>query len=222
MNARIVPMATVLALTLLTGGCTITVPEGLGLPGAAAQGDQPTDGVNRNKVVSSVRVTPDTLVITAGSARDMVGNVAYTDGSFDSAVQWSSSDDTILSVNPTTGRVSGVKPGIATVVAASTLDPSKKNTATVTVRSADVVEAFASIDPKEATLKVGDTVRLNATIRLSDGSESPNVTWMTDNSSVALVSNGLVTAIAPGTTTITAMAVGDSTKKASAMITVTE
>lgn len=171
--------------------------------------------------VSRIQITSgETLVIKEGDKMSLSASVIYEDNTRDSSVSWSSSDNTIASVNNTTGSLSGVKEGITTLVATSLKYSSKKANLIVTVKRADVVEAITRIDPKEATLKVGDTVRLNATIQMSDGSLSPNVSWKSDNSSVVLVSNGLVTAIGEGTTTVTAIADGDSTKKAMAKITV--
>lgn len=175
----------------------------------------------KNVPVSKVQIASgDNIVITAGDKLDLVANVLYEDNTRDSAVSWSSSDNTIVSINPTTGAVSGVKEGLATILAVSIKDSNKKATSTVTVKKADVVEAITRVTPKEASIKVGETVRLDAKIQMSDGTYSPNVIWKSDNAGVALVSGGIVTGVGEGTTTITAIASGDSTKKASAKITV--
>lgn len=175
----------------------------------------------KNVNVSKVQITSgNNIVLTQGDKLDLVANVLYEDNTRDSAVTWSSSDNTIVAINSTTGAVSGVKDGLATVLAISIKDTGKKSSATVTVKKADVVEALTKITPKEASIKVGETVRLDAKIQMSDGTFSPNVVWKSDNTGIALVSGGLVTAIAEGTTTITAIASGDSTKKAMSKITV--
>ena len=175
----------------------------------------------KNVPVSKVQITSgDNIVVTQGDKLDLAANVLYEDNTRDSAIAWSSSDNTILSINSTTGAVSGIKEGLATVIATSLKDTSKRGSATVTVKKADVVEALTKITPKEASIKVGETVRLDAKIQMSDGSFSPNVNWKSDNSGIALVSNGLVTGVGEGTTTITAIADGDSTKKSMAKITV--
>lgn len=175
----------------------------------------------KNIPVAKVQITTgDNIVLTAGDKLDLVANVLYEDNTRDSAITWSSSDNTIVSINPTTGAVSGVKDGLATVIAVSIKDTNKKASSTITVKKADVVEAITKITPKEAIIKVSETIRLDAKIQMSDGSVSPNVIWKSDNNSIALVSGGLVTGISEGTTTITAIASGDSTKKASAKITI--
>jgi len=175
----------------------------------------------KDVLVSKVQIiSTDNLVVSEGAKVQVSGNVIYEDDTRDSAIEWSSSDNTILSVNSTTGDISGIKSGLATIVATSLKDKSKKDTLTVTVKKADVFEAITRVTPKESTLKVGETIQLQASIQMSDGKVSPNVVWKSANSSVALVTNGLVTAVGEGKTTITAVASGDSTKTAAATITV--
>lgn len=173
-----------------------------------------------NLPVSQVQAIPDTLVIAEGNKVKGNASVIYSDNSRNSDLIWTSSDNTIAAVNPTTGDISGVKAGIVTIIATAQKDSSKRSAITVTVKRGDVTEALTKISPTEATIKIGGTTRLNAQIQLSDGSNSPNVIWVSDNKSIALVSNGIVTGISEGTTTITAIAEGDSSKTASATITV--
>lgn len=172
--------------------------------------------------VKEVQAIPNQLVMTEGNKLKGTASVIYADNSRNSDIVWSSSDNTIATVNPTTGEISGLKAGIVTIIATSQKDTSKRASITVTVKQADVVDALTKIEPKEATIKVGETTRFNASVQMSDGSVSPNVIWSSDNQAIATVSNGLVTGIAEGTTTITATAQGDSTKKVSAKVTVTK
>ncbi|MDQ6417828.1 family 16 glycosylhydrolase [Paenibacillus sp. LHD-117] len=61
-----------------------------------------------------------------------------------------------------------------------------------------------TVNPSTAELKVGQTEQLNANVAPS-GATNKTVTWSVANSSVASVNaNGLVTGVAPGTTTVTA------------------
>jgi len=176
----------------------------------------------KNLPVREVQAIPETLVINEGNKVKATASVIYSDNSRSSDLLWSSSDNTLASVNATTGEISAIKPGIVTIIATAQTDTNKRSAITVTVKKADVIEAITKIDPKEATLKIGETVRLNASVQMSDGSISPNITWTTDNQAIALVTNGLVTGISEGTVNITATADGDSTKKVSARITVTK
>jgi len=65
-----------------------------------------------------------------------------------------------------------------------------------------------SIDSDELSLEIGETAKLNATVVPADA-ENKTVTWSSSDQSVATVSDdGTVTAIAPGTTDVTATAGG--------------
>lgn len=73
--------------------------------------------------------------------------------------------------------------------------------------------ASVSITPATASVSVGDTLRLTATVRDADGNTLTDriVTWSTSSTSLATVSQtGLVTAVAEGQVTITATAEGKS------------
>ena len=65
------------------------------------------------------------------------------------------------------------------------------------------------LNQTSATLEVGGTVSLTATVSPSNATDKA-VTWSTSNAGVATVSNGLVTAAGEGSATITAMAGGKS------------
>ena len=74
-----------------------------------------------------------------------------------------------------------------------------------------------SLDKSTASIAVGKTVVLTATVSPSNASNK-TITWSTNNSSVATVSNGTVTGKSSGTTTITATS--NNGKSASCSVTV--
>ncbi len=59
-----------------------------------------------------------------------------------------------------------------------------------------------SLDKTEATLKIGKTLTLTATVAPANAGNK-NVTWSSDREGVAIVENGVVTAVAEGTANIT-------------------
>ena len=74
----------------------------------------------------------------------------------------------------------------------------------------DVPVSSVSISQGTAEMLIGETIQLNATVLPSDASDK-TVTWASSKQSVATVTNkGSVTAIAEGTSTITASAGGKS------------
>lgn len=83
-----------------------------------------------------------------------------------------------------------------------------------------VVEQVA-LDHSNLTLKAGDTETLSATVLYSNNRTDNRVVWTTSNEAVASVDeNGVVIAIAPGTTVITAQASKNNTAE-SAVCTIT-
>ena len=81
-----------------------------------------------------------------------------------------------------------------------------------------IVVESVSLDATSMTLIEGDTQTLNATISPSNA-ENQKVLWVSSNSSVATVKEGVVTAIKPGTATITARS-DDGGKTATCSVTV--
>lgn len=78
-----------------------------------------------------------------------------------------------------------------------------------------------ALDHSSLTLKAGDTETLSATVLYSNNRTDNRVVWTTSNEAVASVDeNGVVIAIAPGTTVITAQASKNNTAE-SAVCTIT-
>ena len=79
-----------------------------------------------------------------------------------------------------------------------------------------------SVNPTQMNLFAGSTSQLTATV-LPTNASNKAVTWSTNNSQVATVnSSGRVTAVAPGTATITATTTDGTNLSASCVVTVTE
>ena len=84
-------------------------------------------------------------------------------------------------------------------------------TATFTNRTGDAVTAVAldvSVDTHKLTLKAGDTQTLSAAVKHEETTiDGLTVTWASDNTDVATVENGKITALAVGKARITAAVV---------------
>jgi uncharacterized protein YjdB len=130
-------------------------------------------------------------------------------------VTFTSSNTSVATVS-STGVITGVAPGTATIVATSE-GKSANVTATVTMAAVGSV----TVQPSTASLPVGQTTALAATVRDANGTiiTDRTVTWATTNGAVATVAaNGVVAALTVGSATITATVDG---KFGSAAITVT-
>ena len=163
--------------------------------------------------VTGVTLNHSALNMTVGGAdQTLTATVAPTDAT-DKSVSWSSSNTSVATV--TNGVVQAVGAGTATITVTTT-DGSKTATCTVTVTQP---VSGVSVSPTSATLNVGGTQQLTATVSPSTASNQ-NVTWSSSNTSVATVSNtGLVTAVATGTATIS-VTTADGSKTATCAITV--
>jgi uncharacterized protein YjdB len=132
------------------------------------------------------------------------------------AITWSSSDAGIVSVNQN-GVLTGVSPGNATITV-TTQNGAK--TASSVITSSNVLLTSVVLNKTNATVGVGDTTSIKATVAPAIASNK-TVLWSSSNPSVATVSSsGIVTAVAVGTATIAATAQDASGISASSSITV--
>ena len=159
-----------------------------------------------------VTLTPDALSFTEGdpgtqltvALLDSAGGTLSQTGR---VINWSSNNSSVASVNGT-GFVTPGAPGQA-VITATLQGTGLSATATVTV--ARVPVASVSVTPSLDTLVVLQQQQLTATPRDADGNALTGraVTWDGSDDNVATVSsNGRVTALSPGTMTVTATAGG--------------
>ena len=157
--------------------------------------------------VATVQVTPTTLSLQQGGAgqltatpRDGTGNALPG-----RPIVWSSSSDAIAVVS-STGRVTAVSVGSAVITATS---EGISGTSSVTVSNVPV--ASVTVTPANPTLSVNQTLGMTATMRDAGGNilSGRAVTWASQDQAVATVdAQGVVTAVASGTATITATSEG--------------
>jgi len=166
---------------------------------------------------ASVTITPSTLSVVVGTTGPLTATVKDAAGNVltGRTVTWAAAPTAVATVS-STGVVTGESVGTATITATS---GSASGTATVTVTPVPV--ATVTVSPGSATLTIGGTAPLSATLKDADGHvlTGRTITWSTNASSVATVSPaGVVTAVGAGTATITATS---GTASGSATITVT-
>lgn len=115
------------------------------------------------------------------------------------------------------GVITAKKAGTAKITVTSKKNTKKKATVTVKVVKGKVTSI--KLNQTSGTLTVGDTVALKATVKVSSGGKK-NVVWSSSDTKVATVKSGKVTAVAPGTATITVKAADGTGKKATYKVTV--
>lgn len=170
--------------------------------------------------VTGITVTPDTASLLVGEFKTLTGTIAPADAD-DVTVLWSSDDETIATVDGS-GRVQGIKVGSATITAKSKLDPTKTDTAAITVTTPPVAVTGVTVAPKTATLSLAGTKtqQLTPTIAPANATNKA-VTYTSSDATVASVnSSGLVTGLKEGTATITVKTT-DGNKTDTCAVTVT-
>jgi len=150
--------------------------------------------------VSAVTVSPSTATLVVAATRQFSAAVTATGGASED-VTWASSDTDVATVDAD-GLVTAVAPGTATITATSNFDDSVSGSAEVVVLPPSVTTV--TVDPAEATVDTGATQQFDASVATVSGADD-TVTWTTSNPTVATIDDdGLATAVAPGTATITA------------------
>lgn len=185
----------------------------------ACTNNEPT--TSAPKAPREVQLSQPDLVLPLKSTRKLAATVIYDDLSRDGNVTWSSSDDRILTIDPSAGVVTGAGEGQATIVARAVNNPQIRALCLVTVKSGAVLDLFVSIDPASASMAPGTTLQLNASVRDSNGEVTPNVTWSSSNTAVLVVNQtGLVSAVGKGQAAIMATSQKDFSRRGTCEITV--
>ena len=157
--------------------------------------------------VAAVSITPASAVVAVGDSLLLRATVTASDGSVltGRTVTWSSGAPTVATVG-TDGRVRALAPGTTVVTAQSEGIIAR---ATITVVPDPV--ASVQLDPVFPTIFVGDTIRIQATLRASNGTvlTGRSIAWTSNAPQVASVDgSGLVTGNESGSATVTATSEG--------------
>jgi uncharacterized protein YjdB len=156
--------------------------------------------------LTSITVSPATPSVAAGTELQFsaVGN--FDDGSIQllPSVTWTSSSNSVASIDPATGLVAAVGTGTATITATS---GSVSGTASLTVTAATLVSI--AVNPSNSSMAVGTTKQFTAIGTFSDSSTQDvtgTVFWTSSSAAAATINGqGLATSVANGSTTISAL-----------------
>ena len=157
----------------------------------------------------SISVSPDTASLQTGGQQQFT---AYVSGTSNTAVTWSASRGTVTSGLYTAPSAAGTY----TVTAVSAADPTKSASAAVSVSAPQAISV--SISPTTAAMPQKWQQQFAATV---SGSSNTAVTWAVTQGTGTITQSGLYTAPqAVETDIVVATSQADSTKSASASITV--
>ena len=99
--------------------------------------------------VKKVTVEPATLTLGKKKSYTLKATVEVSGSGTDTGVTWTSSDETIATVDATGTVTATDKVGTVTITATSVVDPTKKGTCTVTVSADQVGIEFGGYGPEE-------------------------------------------------------------------------
>ena len=147
--------------------------------------------------VTGVTLAPTTLSLPVGESETLTATVAPATAT-NQDVTWKSSDEAIAEVDDD-GVVTAISAGTATITV-TTVDGEHTATSTVTVT---IPVTSVQIDRQKLWLIVDESETISASV-FPHYATNQNISWEIADTDIATVdANGLVTAVAVGTTTIT-------------------
>ena len=172
--------------------------------------------VTVTRAVSAITLDKTEVSLFEGNSTTLKVTVA-PDNASKKDLTWTSSDDKIATVDQT-GKVTAVAPGEATITATAADGSGVTATCKVTVtRPVSSIE----LNKTDLPLFAGDSGTLTATVKPENAGKK-DLTWTSSDDKIATVDQtGKVTAVAPGTATITAAATDGSGVTATCKVTVT-
>ena len=173
------------------GTATITAETSNGLKATA-------EVIVKEIAVTKVTLSETTATMTIGGELELTATIEPKNAT-DQRLTWSSSDTGVATVD-SNGKVTAKAAGTATITATAASGITAACEITV---SDEVIEVTAvTLDRTKATVKVGKSLQLTATIEPS-GATDQKLEWTSSDTDTAIVTDGRVTGVAPGEVTIT-------------------
>jgi uncharacterized protein YjdB len=191
-------------------GVVTGVATGAALITLSVEGQNATANVVVQEGVDKVIVAPQSTTLQVGGTQGLTVTVLAKDGTplAGRAVNFQTSNAAVATVN-SAGVILGITPGSATI---TTISEGKSATTAVTVTQVSV--STVDVNPVgPVILRIGTSKQFTATPKAGNGDPlTRTVTWSSVATDVATVSStGLVTAVNPGSTAITAESEGKRT-----------
>jgi len=191
-------------------------------PGSATITATTTDGTNLNascqvtviKRVTGITLNNSSLTLTLPETARLVATITPNDATTQT-LNWTSSNTSVATVDAN-GLITTKAIGTTTIKASTTDGSNLSASCLVTVKKQYINSITLNVET--LVMHIGDTFQLIADVQPENASNT-TLNWSTGNSSVASVdNNGLVTAVAGGTTYIIASATDGSNTYANCTI----
>lgn len=157
--------------------------------------------VTTDILVRCITVSDETLSLAVGKSKYISADVCPADATNKNVV-WSSSAPTVATVNPTSGLITAISEGSATITATSADGSGATASCSLTVIPYVHVESVSTFATK--ALDKGDTLTMTATVCPFNATDS-EVIWSSDNTEVAQINSttGVLCALNAGIANIT-------------------
>ncbi len=180
--------------------------------------------------VDSITINKTDLTLNTNQTENLTASLSPSNAT-DKDVTWESSDKTVATVD-SSGKVTAVNSGTATITASS-IDNTKKfrnytlksASCKVTVKSngnnpVPISVTGITLDKTSASITEGDALQLTAAVT-PDNATNTKVDWSSSDSKVAAVDeNGKVTAVKAGIATITVVSEDNNDTKSQCIVTI--
>ena len=175
-------------------------------------------GINNSSstiLATSISLNTSNLMLGVDETSQLSATI-YPSNATNKTVSWKSSNTSIATVS-NNGVVTAISPGTAYITATTTDGSNISSSCKVTVQN--VLATSISLNISNMTLEMGESSQLVATVYPSYANKT--VTWKSSNNAIATVSsNGVVTAVSPGITVITATTTDGSNLTAQCVVTI--
>ena len=147
-------------------------------------------------LVTDITLNTTSITLTVGQSQQLTATVTPNNAT-NNTLSWSSNNENIATVN-SNGLVTAVSKGSAIITCKANDESGVKNSCNVTVNQPDPISISL---PASSSVAVRSTIKLTATFTPSYA--SANLTWSSDDETVATVSSdGIVTGVKKGQTFI--------------------
>lgn len=181
---------------------TLTSTENIDYDGKTYDCSTSNGKVTITKAVTSIKLDKSSVTLKKGETSQLTATVSPTDAT-DKTVTYSTSNSTVATVS-SSGKITAKGGGTATITAKA---GGKTATCKVTVNVAQTGIAVSGDSSK--TVEMGGSLKLKVAKVPSDATDNYSVTWSVADANIATVSsNGTVSGIALGETTVTAKSNG--------------
>lgn len=166
------------------------------------------------KMATGLSLNPSLADIHVGESITLTAKIS-PESVIEKGVNWSSSNSNVATVKD--GVVVGISIGTAIITAKTTDGSNLSTTCTITV--SPILASSISLDKTSVSIKLDEEIMLTALV-LPEATTNKDITWVSSDSKIVQVHDGVITPVSQGFATITAKTTDGSDLSATCKVTV--